>query len=86
MDYQFTLLYNGNRTVLTRDPEGWEDIALTLTRDENWHGISQEVSVDLGFWCDGGGFEIIDAEYETNGADVEIILEVLYCGQLVFNG
>jgi hypothetical protein len=86
MDYQFTLLYNGNRTVLTRDPEGWEDITLTLTRDENWHGISQEVSVDLGFWCDGGGFEIIDAEYETNGADVEIILEVLYCGQLVFNG
>jgi hypothetical protein len=86
MDYQFTLLHNGNRTVLTRDPEGWEDIALTLTRDENWHGISQEVSVDLGFWCDGGGFEIIDAEYETNGADVEIILEVLYCGQLVFNG
>ena len=86
MDYQFTLLYNGNRTVLTRDPEGWEDIALTLTRDEQWHGISQEVSLDLGFWCDGGGFEIINAEYETNGADVEIILEVLYCGELVFNG
>ena len=86
MDYQFTLLYNGNRTVLTRDPEGWEDIALTLTRDDQWHGISQEASLDLGFWCDGGGFEIINAEYETNGADVEIILEVLYCGQLVFNG
>jgi hypothetical protein len=86
MNYQFTLLYSGNRTVLTRDPEGWEDIALTLTRDEQWHGISQEVSIDLGFWCDGGGFEIINAEYETNGADVEIILEVLYCGQLVFNG
>jgi hypothetical protein len=86
MDYQFTLLYNGNRTVLTRDPEGWEDIALTLTRDEQWHGISQEVSLDLGFWCDGGGYEIINSEYETNGADVEIILEVLYCGELVFNG
>ena len=86
MDYQFTLLYNGNRTVLTRDPEGWEDIALTLTRDEQWHGISQEVSLDLGFWCDGGGYEVINALYETNGADVEIILEVLYCGELVFNG
>ena len=86
MDYQFTLIYNGNRTVLTRDPDGWEDIALTLTRDEQWHGINQEVSVDLGFWCDGGGYEIINAQYETNGADVEIILEVLYCGELVFNG
>ena len=86
MDYQFALLYNGNRTELTRDPDGWEDIALTLTRDEQWHGIIQEASVDLGFWCDGGGYEIINAQYETNGADVEIILEVLYCGELVFNG
>jgi len=86
MDYQFTLIANGNRTLLTRDPEGWEDIALTLSRDEQWHGITQEASVDLGFWCDGGGFEVINALYEANGADVEIILEVLYCGELVFNG
>jgi hypothetical protein len=86
MNYQFTLTSGNDSLILDRDPDGWEDIELTLTRDERWHGIGQEVSVDLGFWCDGGGFEFINALYEQNGADVEILLEVKYCDAIVFTG
>jgi hypothetical protein len=86
MNYQFTLISGNDSLILDRDPDGWEDIELTLTRDERWHGIGQDVSVDLGFWSDGGGFEFINALYEQNGADVEILLEVKYCDAVVFTG
>jgi hypothetical protein len=86
MNYQFTLTSGGNSLTLTRDPDGWEDIELTLTRDDRWHGITKEVSVDMGFWCEGGGYEFINALYESNGADVEILLEVKYCDSIVFTG
>jgi len=86
MNYTYTLTSGTATYKLSRDPEGWEDISLALVRDERWHGINQEVSIDLGFWCNGGGYEFINGLYESNGADVEITLTVTYCGQLLFTG
>jgi len=62
--------------VLTTDPEGWKDVEMSLTRDTKLHGVFQETSFDLKFFC-GEGKEYIDNIYETYGVNhvIEILVE-----------
>lgn len=86
IDYQFILSHGGNEYTLTTDPDGWEEITINLNRDSRWHGVFKEISLDLGFWCNGGGYEFINSIYESNGADAEILLTISYCDTVFFTG
>lgn len=62
--------------VLTNDPEGWQDLEMSLKRDMKLHGVFQESSVDMKFFC-GSGKEYIDNIYENYGINhtIEILIE-----------
>lgn len=64
-----------NPEVLTRDPIGWDDMSIRLTRDKLYHGVFTEVSTSLKWHCEGGGKEFIDNVFLTE--DINGIIEVL---------
>lgn len=63
---------------LTKYPDGWENITLSLKRSGKYDGLFHEFSFDVGFYNNGGGKEFIDFEYETFGADAEAFIEIRY--------
>lgn len=67
------------------DPKGYEGLTLTHERDDTYHGISYDFTTELGFFCKGGGKELIDAAYELKSqeANVRIKLEVKCNGEYV---
>lgn len=69
--------------VLTKDPRGYEDLTLTHTRDDKWHGVHYNFSNEFGFFCKGAGKELVDAAYDLKGqeASVKIKLEVKCNGE-----
>lgn len=70
-----TNLYPQTSEVLTRDPLGWDDLTLKLSRDKLYHGVFTEFSLSLKWHCEGGGKDFIDNVYATE--DVNGIIEVL---------
>lgn len=75
--FRWTLTNLGDSTtdVLTKDPLGWEEMTLRLTRDKLYHGVFTEVTTSLRWFCNGGGKEFIDNVYATE--DVNGVIEVL---------
>lgn len=52
--------------VLVDEPQGWSEVVLNITRDDNWHGIFFEAStISLVFF--GNGAALLIAEKESNG-------------------
>lgn len=64
--------------VLKKDPKGWQGLVITHDRDEKYHGISDDFTTELGFFCKGAGKELLDAAYDLKSqeANVRIKLEV----------
>lgn len=65
---------------LDKDPKGFDEMTLKHQRDEKYHGITEDFSSEFGFYCKGGGKELIDDAYLDKGqeADVTLTLDV-YC-------
>lgn len=76
---RWTLRYNGQTVVLSTDPLGWDEIDLQLQRDEKWRGLFYEFTNEYGFYCKGGGKELVDLAHEEAGSegDVELDIEAL---------
>ena len=64
--------------TLTKYPDGWEEITLSLKRSGVYDGLFHEFSFDVGFFNNGGGKEFIDFEYETFGVDAQAFIEIKY--------
>ncbi|MCS7009456.1 MAG: hypothetical protein NZL93_05925, partial [Chthoniobacterales bacterium] len=59
------------------EPIGWDDISLQLVRDEKWHGVFPEYSLnELKFIC--RGYEIIKNAFELYGPDMLLDFLVQY--------
>lgn len=79
---RWTLRYNGQTVILQDtqgnllDPLGWDEIDLTLERSEKWRGLFYLVGKEYGFFCKGGGKELIDLAYEEAGSEGEVELDI----------
>lgn len=69
MPYKFTLSHITAGTLVIDDPEGWEDMDITIRRDRQAHGLFKEATQAFGFYCDGGGLEFIETLHAANGID-----------------
>lgn len=77
MNYRWTLTYNSTSTVLATDPLGWDRAILSFNRDQNWHGVFSEYTVDsLEFICDGKS--IILHAYEADGVNAQVGIRIDY--------
>ncbi|MCC3156425.1 hypothetical protein LJ737_04205 [Hymenobacter sp. 15J16-1T3B] len=74
--YRFTLI-SPNQAALTldTDPEGWEDLGLTLHRDPVLHGLSSEYTDAFGWLKEARRY--LEREYQLGGieADVTALIE-----------
>lgn len=68
------------------DPQGWDELLLTLSRDEKWHGVTYEFTKELGFYCDGGGKEFVDAAYDSKGQEAYVRLSLYKKERIVVEG
>lgn len=76
---KWTLRYNGQTVILSTDPLGWDEIDLTLERDEKYRGLFYlftDEGKEFGFYCKGGGKEIIDLAHEETGSEGEVEIDV----------
>lgn len=64
--------------VLTKYPQGWEEILLTLKRSVDYGGLFHEFTFDIGFYNNGGGAEFHTFEYETFGPEAKAFIEIQY--------
>jgi len=81
--------------ILEDEPEGFDQAEIILERDDRYHGLNYEYSLDvLRFGCDfGKGY--LEGIFSTYGTDAHVIfvygygslnsLDVLYVGSLDFN-
>ena len=78
--WRFTLIGSAGTETQVDDPQGWEDLTVTLDRDDTWKGIFFGYLVDkLQF--DGIGAMLIKDEYDTNGVSGQMQLLIEYlCG------
>lgn len=77
MTFLFTLFNTTKGTsVLTHDPDGWDDVELIIRRDERFHGMFFDFSTTLGFFNNGGGREFIESVYDDLGIDEEVTIDV----------
>lgn len=75
MIWRFTLSNGTYGTlVLDDEPIGWADIALTIARDMNWHGVFFNYASTLKFY--GTGFNYLKNVYENNGIDDYVELQI----------
>lgn len=76
--WTLTNLGNSNTVLLTRDPIGWEDMTLRLSRDKLYHGVFTEFTLSLKWHCNGGGKEFIDNVYDTEdiNGNIEVLIEI----------
>lgn len=78
--WRFTLINSAGIETPVDDPQGWENLTVTLDRDDTWKGIFFGYLVDkLQF--DGVGAMLIKDEYDINGVsgDMHLLIEYL-CG------
>lgn len=75
--FRWTLTNLGDSTseVLNKDPKGWEQMTLRLSRDKLYHGVFTEFTLALKWHCEGAGKDFIDNVYQTE--DVNGVIEVL---------
>lgn len=67
--FRYYLTIGGTETEIL-EPVGWDKMESILKRHPTKHGIQVEFSeVPLTFYCGGGGYEQLLAEYEANGSD-----------------
>lgn len=76
MILRFTLTNEIEGDHLISDPQGWEDIDLTLDRDADYHSLVEMVTVPITFYrssdnVDGGYDYVINVE-ATQGIDAQI--------------
>ena len=80
MEFRYTLSHSSGSHVLEQDPNGWQDIRLSLTRDGETHGIDEAIEVPLQFNCQGAGKTWILGVINGYGVDTEITLSIeVYC-------
>lgn len=82
-NFRWTLNNTVSGILVIGDPMGWEELNLTLVRDELWHSVTSEFITNLGFYCTlpsgiEGGKEYIDNIYETQGIDALVTILVEY--------
>lgn len=77
-EFKYDLTYSGGTITLDNDPVGWEDAALKLKRDTDYHGVFKEYTFDLQFHCKGGGKTEIDGDYDTKGIQANVTLAISY--------
>lgn len=63
---------------LSKDPKGWEELTLKVRRDMQFHGLFYEFTFEMGFYCNGGGKELIDLAYDTDGIDATLDIDIEY--------
>lgn len=72
--YRWTLDNTVSGQLVIGDPVNWEDTKLVLERDERYHGVFENFSLEeIKVTC-GNGKEYIDNIYETQGIDALITL------------
>lgn len=77
MTFRFTLFNTTQGTsVLTHDPNGWDEVELIIRRDERFHGMFFDFSTKLGFFNNGAGREFIESVYDGTGLEEEITIDV----------
>lgn len=76
MEFRWILRHGDDVEVLESDPKDYDNLELTVFRDEYFHGIFNEFSFDLGFYCKGGGREFIEGIYKDLGIAETITLEI----------
>lgn len=65
------------------EPQGWSDVVLNISRDDNWHGIFFEASTSTLIFY-GAGADLLITERETNGLAATANFRVeADCGQTV---
>lgn len=95
MIWRFTINPDSDNIVID-DPIGWNDAVFTVRRDQEWHGVFFEFTFPLQFYNgrNDDTFAFIKSEYEENGVEGFIILqveldcdgdfEIVYTGRLNF--
>lgn len=75
--FRWTLTNLGDSTTetLSKDPIGWEEMALKLSRHKLYHGVFIDFTFSLKWHCNGGGKDFIDNVYNTE--DIQGVIEVL---------
>lgn len=72
---QWYILSHGETTLkLTNAPEGWDNLAYTITRNETYHGLFISFSGTLRFCKEGKTF--IDTVLNDSGFEAEIGIEI----------
>lgn len=75
-DYPITGLITTE--VLTKDPIGWDDLSLKLSRHKIYNGVFLDIALNLKWHCNGGGKEFIDNIYNTYdiNANTSVLIEI----------
>lgn len=75
---QATISYPETSEVLTRDPIGWDEMTLRMSRDKLYHGVFTEFTLSLKWHCNGGGKDYIDNIYnlEDINANITVLIEI----------
>lgn len=76
--WTLTNLGDSSSDLLTKDPIGWEEMTLRLSRDQLYHGVFTEFTLSLKWHCNGGGKEFIDNVYSTEdiNGNIQVLIEI----------
>jgi len=80
--FRFILTDNisGATQTLGRDPSGWREIRVSLSRSERFHGVFDSFTAPIKFWCNAGK-ELIDIAYQADGICADVTISIDFsCG------
>lgn len=67
-NWLFDLIDRDGVETTVENPQGWDDIKVSLTRDKEWHGVWMGYALSKLSWH-GEGAGIIKGEYDLNGVN-----------------